>query len=396
MMAENKLLSEEEFPQRNQVLGSAKTDEDQRRHKMLDDCEHQEIKRGGNKPNLGSPKIGKMVLNRETRGKQLEINADLKKQQVSEQYDVIRKALESDERATLESIEQEKRVTGSKLNKSIKEWSQYLTQAQTSLKKAEKDMEENRAGHISQDISIEHSCHKKIDDQDIFMNELRFQKLLKLLQNMNSDLKAQLQRKSYLLDASSITFDENTSHKNLMVSKDLTSVYLTNEAHTREENPQQFDKVCCVLGTTSVFSGRHYWEFDVKCCLQWSLGIAYGSIERKGTQKSVKLGKNKQSWCLELRNNQLSAWHNDRYIICVKRQPLLNKVGIFVDFEMAQLIFFNATTMKVIQEFSPATASVFDTVHHSFTQPIYPALRFFPLNSSTLKVDHIDICKHSV
>ncbi|KAG2465897.1 A33 protein, partial [Polypterus senegalus] len=348
MMAENKLLSEEEFPQRNQVLSSAKTDEDQRRHKMLDDCEHQEIKRGGNKPSLGSPKLGKMVLNREIRGKQLEINADLKKQQVSEQYDVIRKALESDERATLESIEQEKRVTGSKLNKSIKEWNQYLTQAQTSLKKAEKDMEENRAGHISQ------------------------------------------------VNASSITFDENTAHKNLMVSKDLTSVYLTSEAHTGQENPQQFDKVCCVLGTTSVFSGRHYWEFDVKCCLQWSLGIAYGSIERKGTQKSVKLGRNKQSWCLELRNNQLSAWHNDRYIICVKRQPLLNKVGIFVDFEIAQLIFFNATTMKVIQEFSPATASVFDTAHHSFTQPIYPALRLFPLNSSTLKFDHIDICKHSV
>ncbi|MGH0140053.1 UNVERIFIED_CONTAM: hypothetical protein FKN15_070442 [Acipenser sinensis] len=231
--------------------------------------------------------------------------ADLMKQQISERYDTIRKALHRDEQATLETIEEDNRVTS---------------------------------------------------------------------------------------DYSTVTFDQNTTHKNLMVSKDQTSMCFTSEPQPVADNPLQFDKVCSALGTTSWLTGRHYWEVDVKCCSDWSVGIAYGTIERKGKLKTAKLGRNRHSWCIELRDNQLSAWHNDRHISCGIRHPTLHRVGVFVDYEKGLLAFYNASTMKPIQEFSCATGTVFDRMRHHFTQPVLPAFRLFPSHSRPSTPDHIEIC----
>ncbi|XP_033891466.1 E3 ubiquitin-protein ligase TRIM62 isoform X1 [Acipenser ruthenus] len=320
--------------------------------------------------------------------------ADLMKQQISERYDTIRKALHRDEQATLETIEEDNRVTSGRLNKVIKGWSEHLAQVQKEFKNIQKSLEQTRAGYALQDISVELSYHKKteIGELGIQMNESRIQRLLKILQNISKDLEAQLKRKSFLLDYSTVTFDQNTSHKNLMVSKDQTSMCFTSEPQPAADNPLQFDKVCSALGTTSWLTGRHYWEVDVKCCSDWSVGIAYRTIERKGKLKTAKLGRNRHSWCIELRDNQLSAWHNDRHISCGIRHPTLHRVGVFVDYEKGLLAFYNASTMKPIQEISCVTGAVFDRMRHHFTEPVLPAFRLFPSHSRPSTPDHIEIC----
>uniref|UniRef100_W5N6F4 Si:dkey-219e21.4 n=1 Tax=Lepisosteus oculatus TaxID=7918 RepID=W5N6F4_LEPOC len=281
------------------------------------------------------------------RSANLSVTADTMKQQISEKYEAIRKALHKDEMAMLETIEEDQRVTSAKLNKIMKEWSQHLGQVQRAMANTQ-------------------------NTKGIKMNEDRFQRLLKILHNISKDLEAQMHRKVLLLgncfivfnlktskqsyslfvpDSSAVTIDSKSSHRNIAVSRDQRSMCYSSEPQPLLDSPLQFDKVCCALGSASLSKGRHYWEVDLSCCSAWSVGIAYGSIERKGNQKNAKLGRNRHSWCIEFRDNQLSAWHNDHYISCGKSQVAIRKVGMLVDCQKGQLAFYNAVTMKLLQEF---------------------------------------------
>ncbi|XP_059502998.1 uncharacterized protein LOC125464772 isoform X2 [Stegostoma tigrinum] len=71
-------------------------------------------------------------------------SAENLKEQISKQYEALRKILNSDEKASLELIEIERRVASGKLQKIIKEWTSNLDQINKSIKATQKvvDQEE--------------------------------------------------------------------------------------------------------------------------------------------------------------------------------------------------------------------------------------------------------------
>ncbi|XP_048448481.1 uncharacterized protein LOC109932556 [Rhincodon typus] len=73
-------------------------------------------------------------------------SAENLKEQISKQYETIRKILNSDEKASLELIDIERRVASGKLQKIIKEWTNNLDQINKSIKATQKvvDHEESK------------------------------------------------------------------------------------------------------------------------------------------------------------------------------------------------------------------------------------------------------------
>ncbi|XP_078071705.1 tripartite motif-containing protein 60-like [Mustelus asterias] len=335
-------------------------------------------------------------------------SAEHLKEQISSQYETIRKMLNTDEKATLELIDIEKRVALGKLQKIIKEWTSNLEQINKSIRATQKviDQEESQVQNQAQDSKTlstqateikltEYGYSKKIENevQAVKIDEIRFQKLSKLIRNISTNLYSQLQRKTFLLEYSPVILDIASAHKNVLVSKDLTSMSVANEPLNVPESPLRFDKVYNILAAKGLMRGKHYWEVHVKPSAQWCIGITYGSIERKGKHKSTKLGRNRQSWCLELKANQLLAWHNDRSVNCSMKPSKLEKVGVYVDYEKGLAAFYDADGMKLIQEFSSITSSLFDRMHHHFTEPIYPAFRLFPFVAGSTYSEKLEICK---
>lgn len=191
--------------------------------------------------------------------------------------------------------------------------------------------------------------------------------------------------------------DRQTCHSQIVVTEVGRGMCFSSSAHSPPENPLQFDKVCCALGLNAVTTGRSYWEVDVRCCSAWAVGMAYGCIGRRGRDKSAKLGRNRNSWCIELRDGRLSAWHNDRNVACqVAGRAPPGKVGVWVNYEKGQLAFYDADNMKVLQEFSAAVTTVFDRAHHQFTEPLYPAMRFLRPTESLIWPNHMEICNLNV
>lgn len=196
----------------------------------------------------------------------------------------------------------------------------------------------------------------------------------------------------FLPDSSEVVIDRTSSHKQIKLTSSGRSFYVgPDDSLAPSSSPLQFDQTCCALGSPAISSGQHYWEVDVHCCPSWAVGVAYGSLCRKGQDKSTKLGRNRVSWCLELRDGRLSAWHNDHHLAVSTRAPP-QKVGVFVNFHKGRVTFYDAGTMKMLHEFSASCAAVFERAHHQFTEPVFPAFRFFKARDHKAVPDHMEIC----
>lgn len=261
---------------------------------------------------------------------------------------------------------------------------------------------------------------KKADasEQRIQLNEERLDRTLKFLSSISKQLKAQLRRKTLLTgtrvvssrdirrllqsaacllsapDMRPVQMDRQTCHSQIAVTSDGRGLSLSGSARSGPERPLQFDKVCCALGSCPVTDTQTYWEVDVRCCSAWAVGVAYGCLERKGRDKSAKLGRNRNSWCVELRNGRLAAWHNNLHVPCREsRQTRPEKIGVWVNYDRGQLMFYNADTMEVLQSFSAAVTTVFDRAHHQFTEPLYPAVRFLMPPDDQMWPNHLQLCR---
>lgn len=262
-------------------------------------------------------------------------------------------------------------------------------------------------------------------EKQIRLNQERFERLLKTLSCVSRTLRAQLQRKTLLLgkqrtgaaissprgrrgltsgfccvsfsDSSPVVIDRQTCHSQITVTPEGRGLsFSAAAARSAPEHPLQFDVVCCALGSSPLTATQSYWEVDVRCCASWAVGVAYGSLQRKGRDKGAKLGRNRNSWCVELRDGRLCAWHNDRHVTCqgvaAAAAAALRKVGVWVRHDKGQLIFYDADNMAVLQKFSAAMTPVFDRAHHQFTEPLYPAVRFLRPPQNQLWPNHLEVC----
>ncbi|XP_078401989.1 uncharacterized protein LOC144682935 isoform X2 [Cetorhinus maximus] len=100
-------------------------------------------------------KVEAHIQSLKNRNTVLTSSAEHQKEQISGHYERMRKILNSDEKATLELIDVEKRVALGKLQKIIKEWTSNLDQINKSIKATQKviDQEESQMQDQAQEDS---------------------------------------------------------------------------------------------------------------------------------------------------------------------------------------------------------------------------------------------------
>ncbi|KAM6894506.1 uncharacterized protein PEZ65_022171 [Lycodopsis pacificus] len=324
----------------------------------------------------------------------LSTSTEVMKQQVREDFENMRCVLKQDEQAVQDYLELDLRQTRTRLDQVLKNWKHHQDQVSKSIGSLQRALSTGPAAEEKGKGQSDNLSLKKPDasEKEIRLNEERFERLLKTLSSISKQLKAQLQRKALLLDSSPMVIDRQTCQSQITVTSEGRGMSFSGSARLAPEHPLQFDKVCCALGSSPVTAGQRYWEVDVHCCSAWAVGAAYGSLERKGQDKGTKLGRNRNSWCVELRNGHLTAWHNDRHIACQGAgQTPLGKVGVWVSYDKGQLVFYDADTMAVLQRFSAAVSPVFDRAHHQFTEPLYPAMRFLRPLENQMWPNHLEL-----
>ncbi|XP_061433987.1 E3 ubiquitin/ISG15 ligase TRIM25-like [Lethenteron reissneri] len=177
------------------------------------------------------------------------------------------------------------------------------------------------------------------------------------------------------------TLDPNSAHNELQISSDLRTVTRTAVSQGRPDHPHRFDGWRQALCSESFSSGQHYWEVNVGGVTGFcQVGVAYGTIARKGLGKECGLGQNDSSWVLYTNNNSCSVWHGGVSTSVSVRDPP-RRVGCHLHYEAGLLSFYRADSMELLH-----------SIHHSFSQPLYPALSVYGDGSSVRILDLSRAC----
>ncbi|XP_069808242.1 E3 ubiquitin/ISG15 ligase TRIM25-like isoform X2 [Dendropsophus ebraccatus] len=158
-----------------------------------------------------------------------------------------------------------------------------------------------------------------------------------------------------------ILLDVNTADNNLLISDDLKTATRTEEEQNRPETAERFQDYYQVMSSRNFSSGRHYWDVEISRSGEWSVGMCYPSIDRRGDESGI--GYNNKSWCMDSNNNQYSVTHDSEEI------PLPDNISsdrfrICLDYEAGQLSFYELC--DPIRHLHTFTAT--------FTEPLHAAL----------------------
>ncbi|XP_078739246.1 E3 ubiquitin/ISG15 ligase TRIM25-like [Lampetra fluviatilis] len=167
-----------------------------------------------------------------------------------------------------------------------------------------------------------------------------------------------------LLYGCSPTLDTNSAHNQLQISSDLRTMTAVLASQGRPDHPHRFDYWSQALCCESFSLGHHYWEVDVEDARRFRVGVAYGTIPRKGDRAAQLLGGNDASWCLERSGDNFSVIHGRvKTALSVRGAPSPRRIGLHLHWEGGLLAFYRADSMEVIHE-----------VRQRFSQPLYPAM----------------------
>uniref|UniRef100_A0A671UED6 B30.2/SPRY domain-containing protein n=1 Tax=Sparus aurata TaxID=8175 RepID=A0A671UED6_SPAAU len=124
------------------------------------------------------------------------------------------------------------------------------------------------------------------------------------------------------------------------------------------DNPERFDPCVYVLAKQIFFSGRFYYEVQVKGKTHWTLGVAKESINRK---EIIQLSPQNGYWLTCLRyKNKCKAGTRPAVSLFLESRP--EKVGVFVDYEEGLVSFYDVDAAALIYSFTGCC----------FTQTLYP------------------------
>ncbi|XP_075911844.1 E3 ubiquitin/ISG15 ligase TRIM25-like isoform X2 [Petromyzon marinus] len=160
------------------------------------------------------------------------------------------------------------------------------------------------------------------------------------------------------------TLDTNSAHNQLQISSDLRTMTAVHASQGCPDHPHRFDGRAQALCCERFSSGHHYWEVDVGDVRWCRVGVAYGTIPRKGDRAAQQLGGSDSSWCLEKYYDNLSVFHGGvKTALSVRGALSPRRIGLHLHWEGGLLAFYRADSMEVIHE-----------GRQRFLQPLYPGM----------------------
>ncbi|XP_044537619.1 E3 ubiquitin-protein ligase TRIM39-like [Gracilinanus agilis] len=164
-----------------------------------------------------------------------------------------------------------------------------------------------------------------------------------------------------------ITLDPATAHPNLVLSDDRKSVKFVEKKQDLPDVPERFTFYPFVLGSEGFLSGRYYWEVEVGDKTEWTLGVCYDSVTRKG---KINLSPADGYWRLRWDKNGYTAHTRTPNILLLKIKP--KRIGVFLDYDLGEVSFYNVNDRSHIYTFA-------DTFTDKLRPFFYPGVHSLPL-----------------
>ncbi|CAL8267692.1 unnamed protein product [Merluccius merluccius] len=155
-----------------------------------------------------------------------------------------------------------------------------------------------------------------------------------------------------------LRLDPSTAYRELHLSDSNKKVIRTRDLQPYSDTSERFDSFAQVLCQEALSGGRFYWEIEWSG--EFSIGVAYKGISRKGKGSLCLLGYNNKSWSLLCSDTGYSAWHNrvDKNV----SGPHSPRIGVYLDHNAGVLAFYSISgSMSLLHRFETR-----------FGEPLYP------------------------
>ncbi|XP_061434007.1 E3 ubiquitin-protein ligase TRIM11-like [Lethenteron reissneri] len=283
------------------------------------------------------------------------------KARISGEFTRMRATLDQDERAALDRVDVKGRELLSRIEENIAHYEHEISELQAAAARL-RTLQEERDSLTFLQVHLKET------------NRRDAQKETPPPSPKEEDI-ASIRNQLAFMYGRSPTVDPNSAHNNLQISSDLRTVTRTAVSQVRPDHPPRFDWWSQALCSESFSSGQHYWEVDVGGVTGYcEVGVAYGTIARKGSGDECSLGRNDSSWVLRKNNNSCSVIHGGVWTSVPVRNPP-RRVGCHLHWEAGLLSLYRADSMELLH-----------SVHHSFSQPLYPALRVGGVVGSSVRI----------
>ncbi|XP_061433916.1 E3 ubiquitin/ISG15 ligase TRIM25-like [Lethenteron reissneri] len=291
------------------------------------------------------------------------------KAHISGEFTRMRVTLDEDERAALDRVDMKGRELLSRIEENIAHYEHEISELQAAATRL-RTLQEERDSLTFLQVHLKETNRRDAQKEDLPSSASKKDiATISALQGAVVNLLA-------FIYGRSPTVDPNSAQNNLQISSDLRTVTLTAVSQGRPDQPHRFNGYYQALCSESFSSGQHYWEVDVGGAAgSCEVGVAYGTIARKGSGDECWLGSTDSSWVLRKNNNSCYVRHGGvRTSVTVRDPP--RRVGCHLHWEAGLLSFYRADSMELLL-----------CVHHSFSQPLYPALWVWCVGDSVRILD---------
>ncbi|MEE6527291.1 hypothetical protein FKM82_028569 [Ascaphus truei] len=217
----------------------------------------------------------------------------------------------------------------------------------------------------STNTNPEKGHYRKTDPAgDDNLDEVKIAVTLQSALHKLSDILPELKATSgfHVEDTSDIILNVNTADINIALSLDLKNATYCKKEKSRPPHPERFTTQQ-VLSTRKFSSGQHYWEVKTSDVGDWSVGVTYNTIKRKGDTSFI--GNNCKSWCLDWVNEdkKFTANHDNEKEDLDSLVPV-HDFGIYLDYEGGLLSFYELS--EPIRHLHTFTANFTEALHAAF------------------------------
>lgn len=271
-----------------------------------------------------------------------------KKREICFEFEQVQLFLQNEHEALLNEIHIEELVVLSTLNEYVGTLSEHLSALEDLLKGAQ-------AKHVQTDVAFltsllrDYHKYEKLKRPPLCSFKTKqyglslppqYSGLDRIIKQFQTDMQ----------------FDLDTAHPQLVISEDRKSVLYKEERQNVHADPQRF-RWPALLGCRRIHSGRWFWEVNVGNKPLWTLGMCQDCFLRQWSdQPSVAEG----FWAI-------GRYSESGYVTCGPKRteflPVVQpcRIGIFLDYELGELSFYNMNDRSLLYTFS-----------HSFTSAIWP------------------------